>query len=212
MNEAETGRPDPWHEKQHRDELPTRITLTGDDLTIEQVVAVARQAAQVVVPPATCARMRAARDVVDQRAAARRRCLRDDDRARTAGAIPSAARDLEQISIPRCLDIWWPTANNSIGLGAGHDAGAGKRHRQGRRRCTGGIVTCAGCGAERRMHPVVCHGGSVGEADLSEMAQIAQVLIGLGEADYGGQHLAGASALAAAGVQPISLRPKEALG
>ena len=44
------------------------------------------------------------------------------------------------------------------------------------------------------------------------MAQIAQVLIGLGEAEYRGRRLPGAEALAAAGLQPLHLRAKEALG
>ena len=43
------------------------------------------------------------------------------------------------------------------------------------------------------------------------MAQIAQVLIGLGEAEYSGNRLSGAEALNQSGVTPLQLAPKEAL-
>jgi histidine ammonia-lyase len=62
------------------------------------------------------------------------------------------------------------------------------------------------------VHPIVFQGGSVGQADLSEMAQIGRALLGLGEAEYGGRRYAGAAALAAAGLAPLQLKPKEALG
>ena len=61
------------------------------------------------------------------------------------------------------------------------------------------------------VHPVVRTGGSVGQADLAEMAEIGQVLIGRGEADYEGRRLPGAEALRAAGLQPVRLKAKEGL-
>jgi histidine ammonia-lyase len=61
------------------------------------------------------------------------------------------------------------------------------------------------------VHPVVRLGGSVGQADLAEMAEIGQVLIGRGEADYEGRRMPGAEALAAAGLQPARLKAKEGL-
>jgi histidine ammonia-lyase len=61
------------------------------------------------------------------------------------------------------------------------------------------------------VHPVVRLGGSVGQADLAEMAEIGQVLIGRGEADYEGRRMPGAEALAAAGLEPARLKAKEGL-
>jgi histidine ammonia-lyase len=61
------------------------------------------------------------------------------------------------------------------------------------------------------VHPVVCWDGSIGQSDLSEMAQIASVLIGEGEAEYQGQRLPAKQALARANLLPIELRAKEAL-
>jgi histidine ammonia-lyase len=64
----------------------------------------------------------------------------------------------------------------------------------------------------RGIHPVVRMVGSVGQGDLSEMADIGKVLIGRGYAEYRGETLPGAEALLRAGLEPIMLAPKEALG
>jgi len=54
--------------------------------------------------------------------------------------------------------------------------------------------------------------GSVGASgDLAPLAHLASVLIGEGEARLNGQVMTGAAALAAAGLQPVELAPKEGL-
>ena len=64
----------------------------------------------------------------------------------------------------------------------------------------------------RGVHPVVPVKGSVGSSgDLSPLAHLASVLIGEGEAFYEGKRMAGKSALASAGLQPIRLAAKEGL-
>lgn len=61
------------------------------------------------------------------------------------------------------------------------------------------------------VHPVVRQIGSVGQGDLSEMADIGKVLIGRGYAEVGGELLPGAQALRRAGREPIELAAREAL-
>jgi histidine ammonia-lyase len=53
--------------------------------------------------------------------------------------------------------------------------------------------------------------GSVGAADLAPIAHACAVLIGEGEAEYGGHVMPGAEALAAAGLKPAELGAKDAL-
>lgn len=53
--------------------------------------------------------------------------------------------------------------------------------------------------------------GSLGEADLSPLAQAFLPLIGDGEAEHDGVVLPGADAMAAAGLTPVTLGPKDAL-
>lgn len=62
------------------------------------------------------------------------------------------------------------------------------------------------------VHPVVPAQGSVGASgDLAPLAHVSMVLIGKGEAFYGGQHMPGAEALARAGLEPVTLEAKEGL-
>lgn len=62
------------------------------------------------------------------------------------------------------------------------------------------------------VHPVIPWQGSLGASgDLAPLAHMALVLIGEGEAFYGGERLPGAMALARAGLVPIELEAKEGL-
>nr|WP_245211836.1 histidine ammonia-lyase [Neoroseomonas oryzicola] len=64
----------------------------------------------------------------------------------------------------------------------------------------------------RGVTPVVPAQGSVGASgDLAPLAHMTAVLIGAGQAEFEGRVLPGAEALAAAGLAPIPLGPKEGL-
>ena len=65
---------------------------------------------------------------------------------------------------------------------------------------------------ELGVHPVVPRQGSLGASgDLAPLAHIALVMIGEGEAEFGGEIMSGAEALARAGLSPVELAPKEGL-
>jgi histidine ammonia-lyase len=60
--------------------------------------------------------------------------------------------------------------------------------------------------------PVIPAQGSVGASgDLAPLAHMAAVMIGEGEATFGGQKMTGGAALAKAGLTPCVLGPKEGL-
>ncbi len=61
------------------------------------------------------------------------------------------------------------------------------------------------------VHPVVPETASVGAGDLSQMADVAQVAIGMGRAEYRGEVMPGAEALRRAGITPLVLEPKDGL-
>jgi len=64
----------------------------------------------------------------------------------------------------------------------------------------------------RGVHPVIPMHGSVGASgDLAPLAHAALVLIGEGEAVFDGKRMTGADALKRADLKPIELAPKEAL-
>ena len=65
----------------------------------------------------------------------------------------------------------------------------------------------------RNVIPVINKKGSVGTSgDLSPLSQMAEVVIGEGEAFYKGKRMKGAEALKAAGLEPVKLTYKEGLG
>lgn len=65
---------------------------------------------------------------------------------------------------------------------------------------------------ETGVTPVIPAQGSVGASgDLAPLAHMAAVMMGHGEADFGGQLMPGHKALAAAGLTPVDLGPKEGL-
>ncbi len=62
------------------------------------------------------------------------------------------------------------------------------------------------------VHPVIPSQGSVGASgDLAPLAHMALTVIGEGDAEYGGEILPAARALAAAGLEPLELEAKEGL-
>lgn len=65
---------------------------------------------------------------------------------------------------------------------------------------------------EHDVLPVIPCQGSVGASgDLAPLAHLALVLIGEGEAEYGGERMTGAQALQAARIEPVTLGGKEGL-
>jgi histidine ammonia-lyase len=62
------------------------------------------------------------------------------------------------------------------------------------------------------VHPLIPEQGSVGASgDLAPLSHMALGMLGLGQAEYGGRFMPAGEALAAAGLQPARLAPKEGL-
>ena len=188
------------------------VVLTGDDLFIEEVVRVARRGARVAVSGEALGRVRRAREVVEHV------LERGDPVYGMNTGVGSLSRyrvpfeHLEQFSAtlvsrhtthqgtevsPEVVRAMMVTRVNGMAKG-----GVGVRTE-----LLAAFVDALNAG----VHPVVRLGGSVGQADLAEMAEIGQVLIGRGEADYRGKRMGGAEALRAAGLEPIRLKAKEGL-
>lgn len=62
-----------------------------------------------------------------------------------------------------------------------------------------------------RVHPLVPTIGSLGAADLAPLAHAGLVLLGQGLAEHDGEILEGKEALAAAGLEPVVLGPKDGI-
>jgi histidine ammonia-lyase len=189
------------------------ILLSGDGLTVDHVLAVARGRARVDIDPEALVRVRAARDVVDRVLASgepvyglntglgslsRHHIPLEEigafSFATVADQVSSYGRPLAS-EVVRAMMV--SRANGMLRAGVGV-----------RRELIELLVALLNAG----VHPIVRMVGSVGQGDLSEMADIGKVLIGRGWAEYQGERLDGAQALRRVGITPIALEPKEALG
>jgi histidine ammonia-lyase len=189
------------------------ITLSGDGLTVDDVLAIARGRARVELDEAALVRVRAAREVVDRVLASgeavyglntglgslsRHHISLDEigafSFATVADQVASYGRPLAT-DVVRAMIVTRVNGMLKAGVGV-------------RRELIEALVALLNLG----VHPVVRMIGSVGQGDLSEMADIGKVMIGRGWAEYEGETVRGDDALRRAGLQPIALGPKEALG
>jgi histidine ammonia-lyase len=192
----------------------TAIRLTGDDLRLDNVWAVAYDGAGAALSDEARTKMRAARELVERAA--------HGTREHTYGINTGFGRFVSQ-SIPE-----EQTEELQLRLLRSHACGVGDPYPHEIVRAamllranalakgTSGarietvelLLECLG----RGIVPRVPSRGSVGASgDLAPLAHLALPLVGEGEAWYDGELLAGSDALAAAGLEPTRLAAKEGL-
>jgi len=192
----------------------TAIGLTGDDLTVSDVWAVAVGRAPVELSDAARDRMRAARELVERAA--------HGTSEHTYGINTGFGRFVST-AIPEEL-----TEELQLRLLRSHACGVGDRYpdeivraamllrantlakgNSGARIST--VELLLDC-LDRGVVPVVPSRGSVGASgDLAPLAHLALPLVGEGEAFVDGDRLSGAEALARVGLEPTRLAAKEGL-
>jgi histidine ammonia-lyase len=192
----------------------TAIRLTGDDLRIEDVWAVATAEASAALSDEARTKMRAARDLVERAA--------HGTREHTYGINTGFGRFVSK-SIPEEL-----TEELQLRLLRSHAAGVGDPYPDEIVRAAmllrANALAKGNSGARietvellleclaRGLLPRVPSRGSVGASgDLAPLAHLALPLVGEGDAWYEGELLPGADALAAAGLEPTRLAAKEGL-
>ncbi len=192
----------------------TAIRLTGDDLRIEDVWAVAFGDADAALSDEARAKMRAARELVERAA--------HGSREHTYGINTGFGRFVSR-SIPE-----EQTEELQLRLLRSHACGVGEPYpaeivraamllrANALAKGTSGarietvelLLECV----NRGVLPYVPSRGSVGASgDLAPLAHLALPLVGEGEAWHDGELLSGADALAAAGLEPTRLAAKEGL-
>jgi histidine ammonia-lyase len=192
----------------------TAIGLTGDDLTVADVWAVALDGAPAELSDEARTKMRAAREVVERAA--------HGSREHTYGVNTGFGRFVSR-SIPEEL-----TAELQVRLLRSHACGVGdpypdeivraatllranalaKGYSGARIETVELLVECL----NRGVLPVVPSRGSVGASgDLAPLAHLALPLIGEGEAYVDGERVPGGEALVRVGLEPLRLEAKEGL-
>ena len=192
----------------------TAIRLTGDDLRIEDVWAVAFGDGDAALSDEARAKMRAARELVERAA--------HGTREHTYGINTGFGRFVSK-SIPE-----EQTEELQLRLLRSHACGVGDPYPAEIVRAAmllrANTLAKGNSGARietvelllecltRGVVPRVPSRGSVGASgDLAPLAHLALPLVGEGEASYEGELLSGADALAAAGLEPTRLAAKEGL-
>lgn len=188
------------------------VELTGEDLTVDQVVAVARGRARLTISEEAIRRVRLARDVVERVLARGETVYGLNTGLGSFYRYRIPPEDLGTFSFATVADqtssYGRPLATDVVrAMMVTRANGMAKAGVGVRRELIQLLVEVL----NRGVHPIVREVGSVGQGDLSEMADIGKVLIGIGRAEVGGRVLPAGEALARVGLAPIELAPKEAL-
>ena len=189
------------------------VVLTGADLTVSDVEAVARRGATVALDIHARERMAEARAVIETLVA----------RGDVVYGVTTGFGDLASTFIPP-----GDAVRLQANLIASHAAGVGAAFPRevvramlllrantlalGHSGCRPLIVDRICRFLELGIHPVVPEQGSVGASgDLAPLAHLALPLIGRGLVELGGEVMAAGVALERSGLEPLELGPKEGL-
>ena len=195
--------------------LTTAVSLTGDDLTLRDVWAVAVDGAQAELSDEGRRKLRAARDVVE-------RVAEGSPGESTYGLNTGFGRFVSK-TIPPELAAELQLRllrSHACGVGDPHPAEVvraamllrantlAKGYSGARPETVELLLACL----NRGLTPLVPSRGSVGASgDLAPLAHLALPLVGEGEAVVDGELLPGADALARVGLEPVELQAKEGL-
>jgi histidine ammonia-lyase len=195
--------------------VTTSVSLSGDDLTLADVWAVAVDGAAAGLADEGRRRLAAARELVE-------RIARGEEGEHTYGINTGFGRFVSKTIPPELA------AELQLRLLRSHACGVGdpypdeivraamllrantlaKGYSGARTETVELLLACL----DRGVTPVVPSRGSVGASgDLAPLAHLALPLVGEGRARFEGEELSGAEALARAGLEPVRLQAKEGL-
>jgi len=189
------------------------LILTGKDLSIEDIVNVARHAEHVELHPDALTRIKHCRSFLEARIAAKEIMYGVNT---GIGEFSEVVLDDEQVGQFQRYLIY----NHAAGIGdpapIEHIRAAmllrANVHANGHSGCRPEITQTLIDMLNKGVTPVVCEKGSVGACgDLAPMSQIALLLLGEGEAFYQNERLSGHEALKRAGIPVPGLQARDGL-
>jgi histidine ammonia-lyase len=190
------------------------VLLDGNSLTLELLLDIADNRAEVALTPDARRRVERARSVVDRMAAGDVAVygINTGFGALSETPIPRESLGALQSNLLRshAAGVGEPLPDRAVRASMALRANVLAKGFSGIRLETLDLLLAM---LNRSVHPVVPSRGSVGASgDLAPLAHLSLVMIGEGEARVGGGAVqSGASALAAVGLQPVTLGPKEGL-
>jgi histidine ammonia-lyase len=189
------------------------VILTGNDLTFDQLYAVALRNEAVSLAPAAVTRMKASRAVVDRLVAANETAYGINTGFGKLASVRISAEQVRQLQInlvrSHVCGVGTPLSTPEVRAMMLLRANALAKGLSGIRPV---VVETLCSMLNAGVHPVIPSQGSVGASgDLAPLAHLAQVVIGEGEAHLKHEKLSGGEALKRAGIVPVALEAKEGL-
>jgi histidine ammonia-lyase len=189
------------------------IVLDGSNLTIEELVRIAREGAPIALDTTALERIKTCRAMLEEKLAAREVMYGTNT---GIGEFSEKVLSDDQVKDFQRYLIY----NHAAGIGdpcpvehvRAALAGRINVHAHGNSACRPEITLTFVEMLNRGVTPVVCQKGSVGACgDLAPMAQAALLLMGEGEAYFGGQRLPGGEAMRRAGIAVPGLQARDGL-
>src|SRR6478752_1536057 len=191
------------------------VLLDGDSLALGELLAIADNYTPVGLSPRARTRVDAARAVVDDQAAGDEAVygINTGFGALAETRIPREALGALQLNLLRshAAGVGEPLPVRAVRASMTLRANVLAKGFSGIRRSTLDLLIEM---LNRRVHPRVPSRGSVGASgDLAPLAHLSLVLVGEGEATVAAdpEVLSGRAALARAGLEPVTLGPKEGI-
>ena len=189
------------------------VSLTGNDLTFDQLYAVALHDASVTLAPIATERMDASRRVVNRLVAAGETAYGINTGFGKLASVRISSEQVRtlQVNLVRshCCGVGAPLTPAETRAMMLLRANALAKGLSGVRPV---VVETLCAMLNAGVHPVIPSQGSVGASgDLAPLAHLAQVVIGEGRAEYQHEILDGAEAMRRAGVKSMALEAKEGL-
>ncbi len=189
------------------------ITLDGSSLSIEKLVAIAREDEKVELAPAALERIKVCRAMLEEKLAKKEIMYGTNT---GIGEFSEKILNDEQVKDFQKYLIY----NHAAGIGEPLPipyvraalTGRVNVHAHGNSGCRPEITLTFVEMLNKGVIPVVCTKGSVGASgDLAPMAQAALLLMGEGEAFYNGERFPGSEAMRRAGIKVPGLQARDGL-
>jgi histidine ammonia-lyase len=189
------------------------ILLTGNDLTFDQLYAVALQNQSVSLSPDAVTRMKTSRAVVDRLVAANETAYGINTGFGKLASVRISPEQVRQLQVnlvrSHVCGVGTPLSAPEVRAMMLLRANALAKGLSGVRPV---VVETLCTMLNAGVHPVIPSQGSVGASgDLAPLAHLAQVVIGEGEAQLKNEKLSGGEAMKRAGITPVALEAKEGL-
>jgi len=189
------------------------IILTGNDLTFNELYAVAFHHDRVSLSPEAIARMNASRSVVDHLVASGKTAYGINTGFGKLASVRISTEQVRQLQVnlvrSHACGVGLPLSEAETRSMIVLRANALAKGLSGTRPI---VVETLVAMLNAGVHPIIPSQGSVGASgDLAPLAHLAQVVIGEGEALHKNEKLPGAEALKRAGIAPVALEAKEGL-